>query len=657
MKRLLIIVLIFVNQQIVASEPLRSNKLSYEQVIEQKLHYEVQRDLIEQSLAAIDERESAAHAKLIKYHQLINKKKEAANATFLSLDDAYKLLDEYKSDEQERNLSCDGGVRLKQLEHDLNFFQEQVGIIVSQYKNIGISQIIQYYPCNQLFQQIKFNYPVSLRDMLHAYKKTVSQSESLLCSLSMQKQLKIEEQSAVFAALNHINADVATHNRIKALSEQKASQFKNNVADSVMNSVFEQLSVRIDEIEQEKLRKQQMVSVVVNSLIDASALIGEQNVQEKIDAAKIAANAERNKALVAKARQDQRDKEDAIKAKSNQDELLLSEWIRNNQNVLQSKNKEEARFKFMQYLQLQKMSKDALVVEMLRYDAYRRKSDSVSSSEFLLTFKKMLNDSILHNRNNWKIFMQAMYELKADSSMSDLDKSAVNVQITNLFHQLYPIYSSSNPVQIQNEMKQQEKLRSEIQRKIEALRESMQNNDSVVDKAQVESLEAFYVKIDDAYKATIKDQYMFHMMIKLRSLQLIGGAFEQHVPAPVDHRNLLTHKYYETDKHWKLKFEEAKKSLGAAVQKKSCVESSDYQAFLVEQYKKINVPAQDIQLVAFDAAYSIVNMLENKITFNNELDLQKKLFDFLHHKYPSYSLELIADMTKSNFMLFVLMKK
>ena len=253
--------------------------------------------------------------------------------------------------------------------------------------------------------------------------------------------------------------------------------------------------------------------------------------------------------------------------------------------------------------------------------------------------------------------MQAMYELKADSSMSDLDKSAVNVQITNLFHQLYPIYSSSNPVQIQNEMKQQEKLRSEIQRKIEALRESMQNNDSVVDKAQVESLEAFYVKIDDAYKATIKDQYMFHMMIKLRSLQLIGGAFEQHVPAPVDHRNLLTHKYYETDKHWKLKFEEAKKSLGAAVQKKSCVESSDYQAFLVEQYKKINVPAQDIQLVAFDAAYSIVNMLENKITFNNELDLQKKLFDFLHHKYPSYSLELIADMTKSNFMLFVLMKK
>ena len=151
----------------------------------------------------------------------------------------------------------------------------------------------------------------------------------------------------------------------------------------------------------------------------------------------------------------------------------------------------------------------------------------------------------------------------------------------------------------------------------------------------------------------------FSIMEKMRQLQLFGGVFQLQgvVSASADSHSMLTDIYYENDPYWKQKFEDCQKQGRSLNQrKKGCITPLDYQAFLIEQYVTLDIPQGDMKLVAFDAAYSIINMLENKVIYRDEFDLQKKLFDFLHQKYPSYSLELIANMTKINFIFYLMMR-
>jgi len=122
--------------------------------------------------------------------------------------------------------------------------------------------------------------------------------------------------------------------RITAKSKLKAYQFKNNLAGSVFDSIFEKTFLEIDKKEQIRLRNellrlgkeqvqlqetagnQKMVKAILTSVIDKAAHIGELNVQAQLKTKRNAVNAAKKKALKLQAQQENIDREIVEKEKT-----------------------------------------------------------------------------------------------------------------------------------------------------------------------------------------------------------------------------------------------------------------------------------------------------------------------------------------------------
>ena len=444
-----------------------------------------------------------------------------------------------------------------------------------------------------------------------------------------------------------------------------------------------------------------MVSAILTSVIDEAADKGESNIAKKLKLKKQVENAAKNKALqqakkdqekaaIEKAVKEEREIE-ALLAEKMRDRLEVQEafsavqtaqhqivrqvdtpeqFIMNRKNVvaitIDPEKKKIQRLVHFNELRNAGFAGAELKSEMAQYDEYLRTFETTTVSDFFIDFQKLLKPCTLNDVGSWQYFLQTMDGLKnnaCDLDINEDEKAILRGKITELFTVLYPQYGHYNADLVEVHINNQEQILKSCKQSLDVCNQAFNQTQDVKKRLLIDNdikkLEEHKAQASLLLGEAVKAQNMFYMMAKLRKMQLVGGVFQQQIELSplIDVREFVIDKFYEKESCWVEQFKMYQNFICNVIEKKSYVECPDYQAIFAEQYKRINVPADDIELAVFDSAYSILNMLENKIDFNSEIDVQNKLFAYFHHTYPTYSLELIGDMTKTQMMLFVIMKK
>ena len=310
MKNLVVIVLLLLGQQCFASENSAQAELSYDAIMQNKFQHQAQLNEVNQSLIAINEREASTLAEFYKHSQFAATQEldmyEAQQ--LVSFDKVYAVLGEYQKLDNDNSLTGDDRVKMNRLDANLNDFQQLVKKILSQAKNVTMTQILQNNQGRQIYTQLQldcFNYKSK---KLSSCRNSMSQCSYLLENIALQKKLKTEEQSAIVATLAKMNElsdafavqqdkaamqalpfntkaiitlqslyrmqqvrnghDVQNRKieqqqrkktmKIAEMAQVKASIFKNKLADSVVDFILQQAFLEIDENEHVRLHDEQI---------------------------------------------------------------------------------------------------------------------------------------------------------------------------------------------------------------------------------------------------------------------------------------------------------------------------------------------------------------------------------------------------------------
>ena len=256
MRNLLGIVVLFVGQQLFSSADLPQGGLSYDLVQKNKLAYQGQLDEVDQLLAEINTREISATDRSCQFSKLVEKEEQILLQiqTNPMADVRYAILNELRNLENENKLSKTERLRMMRLQTGLGHLEHlhKYAVNCNQCINgIQLSGCCTYYEIQKNIQDDCVTHQI---DKLVVYQNEVQEALDQLPRLSHQKKIKMNDRLAIAAYLKkmeELSEALVVQQKIKAakiaaLSQQKASEFKNRLASSVVDSMIEKAFAEID---------------------------------------------------------------------------------------------------------------------------------------------------------------------------------------------------------------------------------------------------------------------------------------------------------------------------------------------------------------------------------------------------------------------------